>query len=725
MKFNHPTARVLQMATVLCASPLVADTNLLNAGDLNTFEGWDNGQPDSLNPGIIATDGTNGTTVFGLGADVVVTQTDGTITSADGFNLTSGIYNLEGGTINTRYFLANGSTFNLSGGLVELSDGVTARHMGSGIGGAFNVMGSVVLDGTFATTVVQTGGPINIDSDWSGSWTWGIYEDSEWRDHFTNSEMTLDGLAIDGATFDSTFFVTNNGRTLSLVVDVLPTSLVGGDLLTAGSWTNGLPVSPVEGTVAVDGSLDDGNAGLADWHFTMTAGTITAGQDWNFTGASNLRIRGGTLDVTGDILASDASAMVFSGGTIGWGGDFEPAGTPGGTIKVSDGSFTGNRFGNIEGGTVTLSGGMITATSYDFSAGATTLGGETTLTGASGTFGSLDIERDWSGSFTVTGFSANRWETEFTSGNITLAGDVLDATGFTKNFSVSADGQILTFNSVTELLEGDIAIAASWNNGLPSATTPGAIAVDGILGTTVFGFGGGATIDQTAGTLISNDGFNFIRGDTWNMSGGKIVARYILSNGQAGVDTVMNISGGILELSDVEGNQHMGVGNGGVMRISGSAVLDGTHATLEVQTGGTLDIASDWTGSWTWGFYTGNEWQDHFVAGNITYDGAILDEAGFLANFSVSEDGMTLSPTGKSPEISEIVLNSDRRVTLTWNSQPGAGRSYAVRFSSDLSLPIAEWPDDNDSIATGGSTTTYTTFTTFNGDKMFFVVVPN
>jgi len=726
MQSLHPSKNFLQWAAVLLVGPAFADTNLIDAGNLNTPEGWDNGLPSSVNPGIISNDGINGTTVFGFDGATVIDQTDGTITSDDGFNFNLGdTWNLAGGQIITRYFLANNSTFNLSGGLVELSEGTTTRHMGAGNGGIFNVSGSVVLDGTQATTDVRTGGIVDIASDWTGSWTWGFYAGPEWRDHFTNNEITLDGVGIDGATFDATFFVTNGGQTLSLVVDTPPTSLIGGDLLVATSWSDGLPVSPGEGTISVDGTLnDDGETGLADWNFTMTDGIITVGQDWHFTAASNIRLRGGTLNVAGNILSGDESVMAFSGGTVTWGGDFEPSGLPGGTITISEGSFTGNHFGNSAGGNLSVSGGEITATTIGLSEGTTTIGGSATLTGNNATFGSLDIEGVWSGSFTVTAFSGSSWETQFTSGQITLAGEMLDAADFAGKFSVSGNGQILTFNPSTDFSGGNIVVAESWNSGLPSAFSPGTIAVDGTLGTTVFGFGGGATINQTAGTLVADDGFNFIQGDTWNLSEGKIIARYILSNGQNG-DTIMNIAGGTLELADVDGNQHMGVGNGGTMNISGSAVLDGTQANLEVQTGGILDIASDWTGSWIWGIYSGSEWQDHFLSGSITYDGEIIDEAGFRANFSVSDDGSTLTRFGEAPEVSRIVLNPNRTATLTWNSRPAEGTTYTIRFSRDLSLPIEEWPDDNDRILTGGNSTTYTTVSTFDGRKTFFVVIAN
>jgi len=75
--------------------------------------------------------------------------------------------------------------------------------------------------------------------------------------------------------------------------------------------------------------------------------------------------------------------------------------------------------------------------------------------------------------------------------------------------------------------------------------------------------------------------------------------------------------------------------------------------------------------------------------------------------------------------ITEIVSNVDDTVTLTWKSDPTPGTTYKVLFNPDLSAPKSEWPDENDSFATQGDTTTYTTNCSFAEDRMFFVVEKN
>lgn len=230
---------------------------------------------------------------------------------------------------------------------------------------------------------------------------------------------------------------------------VLPTTVFnGGDMLTAGSWTNGLPVAPFTGTSAQNGTFNDGGAGVADWLLTVTGGTITAGQDWSFTGGSNVIFAGGALNVTGDVLVNNGSIMRFDGGTIGWGGELGTGAASTGTVVINDGTFTGgvgSSFGSATGtGSIDINGGTVNTTTFDFSGGSASLGGDAVLSGNSATFGALDIGGDWSGSFTISGFSGTDWESQFTSGNVTVSGQTIDSTLFAMNFTLSNGGQTIT-----------------------------------------------------------------------------------------------------------------------------------------------------------------------------------------------------------------------------------------------------------------------------------------
>jgi|TARA_B110000879_G_scaffold166068_1_gene214611 hypothetical protein len=102
--------------------------------------------------------------------------------------------------------------------------------------------------------------------------------------------------------------------------------------------------------------------------------------------------------------------------------------------------------------------------------------------------------------------------------------------------------------------------------------------------------------------------------------------------------------------------------------------------------------------------------------GQSTYSNIV-----FATEFSdVVDPGTSLQLT-----ITEIVSNVDDTVTLTWKSDPTPGTTYKVLFNPDLSAPKSEWSDDNDSVATQGDTTIYTTDGSFAEDRMFFVVEKN
>jgi hypothetical protein len=66
-------------------------------------------------------------------------------------------------------------------------------------------------------------------------------------------------------------------------------------------------------------------------------------------------------------------------------------------------------------------------------------------------------------------------------------------------------------------------------------------------------------------------------------------------------------------------------------------------------------------------------------------------------------------------------VNANGTVTLTWNSKPGA--TYTLRYSTDLTGAVNSWADENDDIASGGDTTSYTTAASFSSQRRVFFSV--
>jgi hypothetical protein len=205
------------------AATTFTDGDALNS-NLTDTDNWSNGIPNTLaNVGTINIDAVqNGSQMNYLG-DGIVNHTGGTITAANNFNLTTGTWNMSGGAINARFLLANGRTFNLSGGLITLTQNLEIRAWA---GGSINVSESGVVDAAIVTdTAMGEAGTMNFVTGWTGSWTQGGFTGDAWKTEFTNADnFLLDGATIDGATFDSTFVVTNGGKTLEMVAVPEPSS---------------------------------------------------------------------------------------------------------------------------------------------------------------------------------------------------------------------------------------------------------------------------------------------------------------------------------------------------------------------------------------------------------------------------------------------------------------------------------------------------------------------
>ncbi len=187
---------------------------------------------------------------------------------------------------------------------------------------------------------------------------------------------------------------------------------------------------------------------------------------------------------------------------------------------------------------------------------------------------------------------------------------------------------------------GDVSLAGGWDNGLPTASVPGTINTNGVLsGTGVFGYGGGAVITHTAGTITVNDGFNFNQNDTWNMSGGKIDQfRYF---GPNGASSVFNLSGGSLEMRSATPKLGVQAVNGATLNVSGSGTIIAHFHQFTA--GGTMNFASDWTGSWTSDEYSGTDFRTLLTGtSGFEYDGSAITTTIFDNNFETVSGGQTL-----------------------------------------------------------------------------------
>lgn len=281
-------------------------------GVYNTATNWGGGLPTSANPGTIAiaSRSNNSSAINWNGATINLTA-GGAISAAStansAFNTQNLVFNMTGGSVNARYILANGTgcTYRISGGLLS-TDNVsgtawTSAGIGSTNGAKFYISGSASLKSPTAD-FTNASSLLDIAAGWTGSWNATTYTPGNWKAQFTNtadtSRMTYNGAVIDDATFDATFKVSEDGKTLSLLSAGLspqlqvaatttlsnnghsatlqvPISNPSGDGVTAlnlGTVTASGPTGFTVSNIVAPASLPAGQSGTISFDFNPSAG---------------------------------------------------------------------------------------------------------------------------------------------------------------------------------------------------------------------------------------------------------------------------------------------------------------------------------------------------------------------------------------------------------------------------------------------------------------------
>jgi hypothetical protein len=220
------------------------------------------------------------------------------------------------------------------------------------------------------------------------------------------------------------------------------TSLIGGDLFSAGNWSNGLPSVGNPGTISVNGTMN----GVFDFNQTMTgsatitiaSGTITANTANFFNGATASGTwtsfawtqTGGTVNIGGTLFTPNfrqnytlagGSIAATTNGTIGSynSGVFNQTGgtITGASIVFSDGAI--NTTNNFTGGQA-LQVARLTANSLnkriEISGSHNVIFTPTIATADIGTTngGTINFQTGWTGSWTRDNFTLADWQTVLT-----------------------------------------------------------------------------------------------------------------------------------------------------------------------------------------------------------------------------------------------------------------------------------------------------------------------
>lgn len=205
---------------------------------------------------------------------------------------------------------------------------------------------------------------------------------------------------------------------------------------------------------------------------------------------------------------------------------------------------------------------------------------------------------------------------------------------------------------------GDMDDTLNWDNGLPDgAADIGGISINQVLPDAAVWDLNSATIEHTAGN-INYGGFNSnISDGTYNLSGGSLTNMGIVNVN----NTDWNISGGSIT---APAGKDIVVSNGASFNLlAGNGTINvGDQFRAGGGSGGTMNVQTGWTGSFTANNFSATDWEALFsVAGFTepgfqtifgTLDGSTLDSAEFNAAFTVSVNGQTLTPLSLPPTTS-------------------------------------------------------------------------
>lgn len=263
--------------------------------------------------------------------------------------------------------------------------------------------------------------------------------------------------------------------------------------------------------------------------------------------------------------------------------------------------------------------------------------------------------------------------------------NALTRTSLTATLTVCASASwigtdALAATNFTGAVDTNLLNAANWDNGLPGAGNDGTVNLDASYaglnqfnnftnGGTVTA-GGDATLtlandlainSSTAVLIVNNATVNatddmFIQTGTLILNAGSVTSAADDYEANASTGTLI-VNGGTHTTVDSFGTQGVATVvidlNGGSisaarMRFAGGNTSVGGDATLTTgslyELGGTVNIETGWTGSWTVTGHSGSSWETILtnVANGFKYNGDTIDAASFATNFEVINSGQTL-----------------------------------------------------------------------------------
>jgi hypothetical protein len=310
-----------------------------------------------------------------------------------------------------------------------------------------------------------------------------------------------------------------------------PSEFLGGDLMTSGNWTAGLPGGGVNGLIEVDGTFSNPGSSIG-WFGNATV-TIDGGHVVREDGNQLIRLdANGYLQILSGSMSSEgglelnrsgfeihSGAMTFhyinfygTGSGLTFGGSVYGGSVTANEIRLYN-YQTGEKELYISGGTVTVTS-QLRFTGGDGPDGSVTLDGGGTLVVDSttpfdgwgdGYIDFRDVENS-TAKLIVRDYGWAEYEALFDANRLRFNGG--NEGRFTDHFFVMGEELILASETTSEFLGGDVMTPANWTEGLPGGMIDGLIQEDGTFSAP------GVDINWYAGATVTIDGGNLSRSDT-------------------------------------------------------------------------------------------------------------------------------------------------------------------------------------------------------------------
>ena len=383
-------------------------------------------------------------------------------------------------------------------------------------------------------------------------------------------------------------------------------SLTGNGISSTGALRNISGNNAYGGVISLAGATTIGSdAG----NLTLSSGSSITGTNTNLTivGAGNITIN--------DAIATGSGTLTKnSTGTLTLGGSNSYTGAT--TLNTGNISFsTTAALANSS----SLS--MANATSLIYTGGAASLGSNITVTGGTGSTGT--IRNSGTGLLTLSGALSKNSTTLTLAGGtngITVSGVI---SGSNPNSDLVIDGGTITLTNANNTYNGPTFII---NSGTLNANTAGALPTSTFSAVTINGsstlaLGASQSIASLSGTSGSTVNLN---NNTLTINGS---ATTTYSGGISGTGNLVKNGSGTLTLNGTNTYNGPTIVNSGTLSAASAGAL-GSNTTVQVN-GGTLLVSAD----------------DAINGMNITLNGTSTNLAGlaFSGNYSGSVDNLTLS----------------------------------------------------------------------------------